>query len=105
MFLQPKRIVFNSILKKIKLPDIIPNQTNNNQELIKQLRIDIQKNGLLCPLVVNNNTLVDGHHRYEAIKDFCTETLVYMVDDNDMEKLLSKVNSYIWFDHLGKLNG
>ena len=105
MFLQPKRIVFNSILKKIKLPDITPNQTNNNQELIKQLRIDIQKNGLLCPLVVNNNTLVDGHHRYEAIKDFCTETLVYMVDDNDMEKLLSKVNSYIWFDHLGKLNG
>ena len=105
MFLQPKRIVFNSILKKIKLPNIKPNQTNNNQELIKQLRIDIKKNGLLCPLVVNNNTLVDGHHRYEAIKDFCTETLVYMVDDNDMEKLLSKVNSYIWFDHLGKLNG
>jgi ParB-like chromosome segregation protein Spo0J len=105
LFLQPKRIVFNSILKKIKLPDITPNQTNNNQELIKQLRIDIKKNGLLCPLVVNNNTLVDGHHRYEAIKDFCTETLVYMVGDNDMEKLLSKVNSYIWFDHLGKLNG
>jgi ParB-like chromosome segregation protein Spo0J len=105
LFLQPKRIVFKSILKKIKLTNIKPIQTNNNQELIKQLRIDIKKNGLLCPLVVNNNTLVDGHHRYEAIKDFCTETLVYMVDDNDMEKLLSKLNSYIWFDHLGKLNG
>ena len=52
----------------------------------------------LCPLVVNNGVLIDGHHRYEAIKDFCTETLVYVVKDNDMEKLLSKLNSYIWFD-------
>jgi len=34
-----------------------------------------------------------------------TETLVYVVKDNDMEKLLSKVNSYIWFDYQGKLNG
>jgi hypothetical protein len=57
----------------------------------------------LCPLVVNNAVLIDGHHRYEAIKDFCTETLVYVVKDNDMEKLLSKLNSYIWFDHQGKL--
>lgn len=105
MFLQPKRIVFNSILQKYKLNDIKPNQTNNNQELINKLRIDIKENGLLCPLVVNNNILVDGHHRYEAIKDFCTETLVYVVEDNDMEKLLSKLNSYIWFDSLGKLNG
>ena len=25
--------------------------------------------------------------------------------DNDMEKLLSKLNSYIWFDYQGKLDG
>lgn len=105
MFLQPKRIVFNSILKRFKLKDINPNQTNNNQELIEKLKVDIKQNGLLCPLVVNKNKLIDGHHRYEAIKDFCTETLVYMVEDNDMEKLLSKLNSYIWFDSLGKLDG
>jgi ParB-like chromosome segregation protein Spo0J len=105
LFLKPKKIIFNSILQRYKLKDITPNQSNNNQELIGQLEIDIKLNGLLCPLVVNNAVLIDGHHRYEAIKNFCTETLVYVVKDNDMEKLLSKLNSYIWFDHQGKLDG
>ena len=105
MLLKPRKIVFYSILKPIKIKNIKPNQINNNQELIDQLEIDIKQNGLLCPLVVNNGVLIDGHHRYEAIKDFCTETLVYVVNDNDMEKLLSKLNSYIWFDSQGKLNG
>ena len=105
MFLKPQKIIFNSILEKYKLKDIKPNQENNNQDLIDQLEIDIKMNGLLCPLVVNNGVLIDGHHRYEAIKNFCTETLVYVVKDNDMGKLLSKLNSYIWFDHQGKLNG
>jgi len=105
VFIKPKKIIFNSILQRYKLKDIKPNQFNNNQELINQLEIDIKLNGLLCPLVVNNDKLIDGHHRYEAIKDFCTETLVYVVKDNDMEKLLSKLNSYIWFDYQGKLDG
>ena len=105
MFLKPQKIIFNSILQRNKLKDIKPNQSNNNQELINQLEIDIKLNGLLCPLVVNNSVLIDGHHRYEAIKDFYTETLVYVVKDNDMEKLLSKLNSYIWFDYQGKLDG
>ena len=105
MFLKPQKIIFNSILQRYRLKDIKPNQYNNNQELIDQLEIDIKLNGLLCPLVVNNGVLIDGHHRYEAIKDFCTETLLYVVKDNDMEKLLSKLNSYIWFDYQGKLDG
>jgi ParB-like chromosome segregation protein Spo0J len=105
LFLKPQKIIFNSILQRYKLKDITFNQTNNNQELIDQLKIDIKLNGLLCPLVVNNGLLIDGHHRYEAIKNFCTETLVYVVKDNDMEKLLSKLNSYIWFDYQGKLDG
>jgi len=105
VFLKPQKIIFYSILQKYKLKNIKFNQSNNNQKLINQLKDDIKLNGLLCPLVVNNGVLIDGHHRYEAIKDFCTETLVYMVKDNDMEKLLSKLNSYIWFDYLGKLDG
>ena len=105
MFLKPKKIIFHSLLQRYKLHNIKPNQSNNNQELIDQLEIDIKLNGLLCPLVVNKGVLIDGHHRYEGIKDFCKETLVYVVKDNDMEKLLSKLNSYIWFDYLGKLDG
>ena len=54
---------------------------------------------------MNKGILIDGHHRYEAIKDFCTETLVYVIQNKEMENILSKINSYIWFDHLGSLNG
>jgi len=105
VFIKPKKIIFNTILEKIKLNSVKPRQFNLNKELITQLKLDIKENGLLCPLVVHSNkTLLDGHHRYEAIKDYCTETVVYVVKDKDMENLLSKLNSYIWFDTKGKLN-
>ena len=105
MFLKPQKIIFKTLLQKIKLNSVKPRQLNLNIELVAQLKIDIKENGLLCPLVVHSNkTLLDGHHRYEAIKDYCTETLVYVVKDKDMENLLSKVNSYMWFDTKGTLN-
>lgn len=105
MFIKPQKIIFHTLLQKIKLNSVKPRQFNLNIELVTQLKIDIKENGLLCPLVVHSNkTLLDGHHRYEAIKDYCTETLVYVVKDKDMENLLSKVNSYMWFDTKGTLN-
>jgi len=105
VLLQPKKIIFKSILHSIKIKDIKPRQLHLNHNLIDDLRLDIKNNGLLCPLVIHvNKTLLDGHHRYEAIKGYCTETLVYIVKDKDMENLLSKVNSYIWFDIKGTLN-
>ena len=105
MFIKPQKIIFNTIIQKIKLNSVKPRQFNLNNELITKLKIDIKENGLLCPLVVHSNkTLLDGHHRYEAIKDYCTETLVYIVKDKDMENLLSKLNSYMWFDTKGTLN-
>lgn len=105
MFVKPQKIIFKTIIQTIKLDKIKPRQFNLNTELITQLKIDIKENGLLCPLVVHSNkTLLDGHHRYEAIKEYCTETLVYVVKDKDMENLLSKLNSYIWFDIKGRLD-
>tara|TARA_R100001509_G_scaffold153005_1_gene113659 strand:+ start:133 stop:453 length:321 start_codon:yes stop_codon:yes gene_type:complete len=105
VFVRPQKIIFNSILQKEKLNLIKPRQFKLNFELINQLKSDIAEKGLLCPLVIHiDKTLLDGHHRYEAIKDFCTETLVYVVKDKDMENLLSKLNSYIWFDTKGNLN-
>ena len=105
MLLKPKKIIFKSILHLIKIQDIKPRQLHLNNDLINDLKVDIKNNGLLCPLVIHvNKTLLDGHHRYEAIKDYCTETLVYVVKDKDMENLLSKINSYIWFDTKGTLD-
>ncbi len=105
MFLEPKLIIFKTLIKSVVIDTIKPRQFNLNQDLIDTLKKDIKEKGLLCPLVVHeNNQLLDGHHRYEAIKDFCTYTHAYVVKDNDMEKLLSKLNSYLWFDSLGTLN-
>jgi hypothetical protein len=28
-----------------------------------------------------------------------------VIQNKEMENILSKINSYIWFDHLGSLNG
>ena len=105
MLIEPQKVIFHTLLQKVKLNLIKPRQFKLNIELINQLKIDIKEKGLLCPLVIHHNkTLLDGHHRYEAIKDYCTETFVYIVKDKDMENLLSKVNSYIWFDTKGTLN-
>ncbi len=106
MFLKPKKIIFVSLIKRVKIKDLKANQINHNKDGVENLKNNINKNGLLCPLVVNNtNFLLDGHHRYWAIKDFCTETLAYVVKDKDMERFLSKLNSYIWFDVKGTLDG
>lgn len=105
MYLKPKKIIFESIIKKISLNKIKPRQENLNKNLINTLKKDIPLTGLLCPLVINvDNTLLDGHHRYEALKNFCTETDVYMIKNQEMEKILSKINSCIWFDFKGKLD-
>ena len=71
MYLKPKKIIFDSLIKRVKIKDIKPNQENNNQELIDQLEIEIKLNGLLCPLVIDtNNILLDGHHRYETALEY-----------------------------------
>jgi ParB-like chromosome segregation protein Spo0J len=105
VFLEPKLIIFKSLIQSVEIDKIKPRQFNLNKDLIDTLKQDIKEKGLLCPLVVHENKqLLDGHHRYEAIKDFCTYTQAYVVKDSDMEKLLSKLNSYLWFDSLGTLN-
>ena len=102
----PKLILFPKRIVTVDLFFLQITQSYTNKFFIGELIDDLRKTGLLCPLVVSKERrLIDGHHRYEAIKNFCTETLVYVVKDSDMEKLLSKLNSYVWFDNKGKLDG
>ena len=104
MYFKPKKIVFNSILKKVPFNIIKPHQEILIKDLIITLKKEIKEKGLLCPLVINtNNKLIDGHHRYEAVKDKCTEIDVYIVNSKYMERFLSTLNSYLWFDTLEKL--
>jgi len=49
---------------------ILPFAANESLDKINELKISISKNGLIVPLSVdNNNKLLDGHHRYMALKE------------------------------------
>ena len=50
--------------------DIIPNPVHIEEEKhIEEVRQSIEKRGLIIPLSVDlNNNLLDGHHRYRALK-------------------------------------
>ena len=50
--------------------------------------LDLKENGLLCPIVVHENKTTFRRSSYD-IKDSLNTKL---------EKLLSKLNSYLWFD-------
>ena len=64
---------------------------------------DIKKHGLLCPLVVTKEDktyvrkLIDGNHRYEAMKDNYTHAVAYEIEDLEEEdKFFSALNSRLW---------
>tara|TARA_Y100000114_G_scaffold99276_1_gene92454 strand:- start:478 stop:792 length:315 start_codon:yes stop_codon:yes gene_type:complete len=98
--LLPKLVLFKKLSKVVEIEALIPEKKLNNPELIEDLIFDIKKNGLLCPLVIDeNNRVVDGNHRYHAIKNDYTHTLVYKIlYDKAEDEFLSKLNSRLWLD-------
>ena len=43
MFIKPQKIIFKTLLQKIKLNSVKPRQLNLNIELVTQLKIDIKE--------------------------------------------------------------
>lgn len=75
---------------KLKLVEIKNTKAQREQGNIKELADNIQKEGLLQPLVVNqNNELICGRRRYEAIKLLnWSEVEVYQIKTiDDIDKL------------------
>ena len=94
----PKLILFPKRIVTVAVDDFVLSQSYTNQFFIGELKEDIKKNGLLCPLVVSKQRrLIDGNHRYEAMKDTYTHIIAYEIEDVEEEdKFFSVLNSRLW---------
>lgn len=94
----PKLILFPKRVVTIAIDDLILSQSYTNQFFIGELKEDIKENGLLCPLVVSKQRrLIDGNHRYEAMKDTYTHIIAYEIEDLEEEdRFFSVLNSRLW---------
>ena len=94
----PKLILFPKRIVTVDLFFLQITQSYTNKFFISELKDDIRKNGLLCPLVVSKEKiLIDGNHRYEAMKDNYTHAVAYEIDDTEEEDIFfSRLNSRLW---------
>ena len=99
----PKLILFPKRIVTVDLLLLKVTQSYTNKFFIGELKEDIKKNGLLCQLVVTMEDktyvrkLIDGNHRYEAMKDNYTHAVAYEIEDLEEEdKFFSALNSRLW---------
>ena len=68
----------------------------------KTIQDDLEKNGLLCPMVLDqNNNLVSGNHRFKILnKQKLADASLFYKGRNDKEvNFLSKLNVIVWKMH------
>ena len=101
----PKLILFPKRIVTVDLFFLQITQSYTNKFFIGELKDDIRKNGLLCPLVVSKERrLIDGNHRYEAMKEDCTHAFAYEIEDVEEEDVFfSRLNSRLWQENKWKL--
>ena len=94
----PKLILFPKRIVTVDLFFLKITQSYTNKFFISELKEDIKKNGLLCPLVVSKEKiLIDGNHRYEAMKYTYTHIIEYEIEDLEEEdRFFSVLNSRLW---------
>ena len=86
-------------LKLIKFDDvkIIHGAHPDFKQTIKN---DIEKNGLLCPLVVDKDiNLRSGNHRFKVIKKHGDASIFYVAEDDAEVNFLSRLNVAVWELH------
>jgi disulfide oxidoreductase YuzD len=91
--------IFKERLELIKFEDIkIIHGTHN--EFKATVRSDIEKNGLLCPLVVDKDlNLRNGNHRFKVIKKHGDASIFYKAQTDEEVNFLSRVNVAVWEMH------
>jgi hypothetical protein len=90
--LEPHYQIFKERLKEVKFKDmktLFPTMDNFK----KEVNPDMEKNGLLCPIVLDKDglTIRSGTHRYEYFKDKHEATLCYVGVNGDETKFFSIV--------------
>ena len=85
----PKLILFPKRIVTVDITFLNLTQSYTNKFFISELKEDLRNNGLLCPLVVSKERrLIDGNHRYEAMKDDYTHIVAYEIAQNTIDKRL-----------------
>ena len=76
-----------------------------HNELKNTIKEDMEKHGLLCPMVVDvNNTLRNGNHRFKILSKLklAEGSLFYKARDDRELNFLSKLNVVVWKLHTSK---
>jgi len=95
----PLYMVFKERLQIVKFDDIkIVHGTH--PDFKQTVRKDIEKNGLLCPLVVDKDlVLQNGNHRLRAIRKHGDATFVYKSKSDEEVNFFSRLNVLCWELH------
>jgi len=103
--IHPSYQLFPRRLELIKFADIFSTHVPHHEFKI-QIREDIKKNGLLCPMVVTKENdkyeLHSGNHRYAFIKKHAEASLCYVAKNRDELFFLTNLNKIVWEKHLSK---
>lgn len=95
----PLYMVFKERLQIKKFEDIKIIH-NTHVEFKATVRSDIEKNGLLCPLVVDDKMqLRNGNHRFKAIKKFGDASFFYVARSDQEVNFFSRLNVLCWELH------
>lgn len=76
-----------------------------HNEFKQTIKEDMEKNGLLCPMVVDsNNQLRNGTHRFKVLSKLklADGSLFYRARDDRELSFLSKLNVVVWKLHQAK---
>ena len=100
MIIEPYYQLFKDKLKEIKFKDmktVVPTVG----EFKKKINPDMEKNGLLCPLVLDSDgvTIRSGTHRYEYFKNKYESTLCYVTSTGSEAKFFQYLNAFCWRNH------
>ena len=100
MIIEPYYQIFKDKLKEVKFKEMkLTSPTVSRFK--KKINPDLEKNGLLCPLVLDSDgvSIRSGGHRYEYFKDKYESTLCYVGENGDKTKFFQLLNVFCWRNH------
>ena len=85
-------MVFKDQCIEIKLAEIKPNPVHiEEKKHIEEVRMSVEEKGLIVPLSVDlDNNLLDGHHRYRALKALGVETVLVLKKSREWYKTMEE---------------
>ena len=98
--LEPHYQIFKNKLKEVKFTDMKTHFPTVDR-FVKKIYPDFEKNGLLCPIVLDADGLHirSGTHRLEYFKDKYKSTLCYVGNNSNETKFFQLLNIFCWKNH------